>query len=105
MGYDAHVCVIGIRPPDDEWKKMKAAWDACEAAGIGKPDKLWEFFGDDGPHEEGLKVKLPIQKVATDDETISIGVRNGHEQCYYLVAVDDIPEKISHIKVWLSNSW
>ena len=31
--------VVGIKPPDDTWRKMKAAWDACMAADVKPADE------------------------------------------------------------------
>lgn len=36
--------VVGFKPPDEKFKKMKAVWDACEAAGIKLPDDAVEYF-------------------------------------------------------------
>ncbi len=54
MSMSTHV--VGFKPPDEKWKMMKAAYDACTAAGIPVPDDLCEFFGDNPPDDEGVKV-------------------------------------------------
>lgn len=41
--------VIGYQPADEQWKKMKAAWDACAAAGIDPPDEVIDFFDGENP--------------------------------------------------------
>jgi hypothetical protein len=56
MGMTTHV--YGFRPPDDEWRRMKEAYDACAAANIEIPDSIWRFFGDDIPDEAGVSVPL-----------------------------------------------
>jgi hypothetical protein len=33
-----------IVPPDEQWKKMKAIYDSCEAAGIEAPDEVSDYF-------------------------------------------------------------
>lgn len=45
--------VVGIVPPDDEWKKMKKIWDACKEAGIEPPKDVWAFFNDEYPDAAG----------------------------------------------------
>lgn len=56
MGMSSHV--VGIKPPNDEYKKKLAAWKACDAAGVSVPQALIAFFGPDGPREEGVEVNL-----------------------------------------------
>lgn len=54
MGLNTYV--EGFKPPDEKWKKMKAVWDACEAAGTTLPDEVGRFFGDERPDDKGVKV-------------------------------------------------
>jgi hypothetical protein len=56
MGMSTHV--VGIKPPDDKWKNMKAVWDACLAAGIEPPPKVSKFFNDEVPDSSGVRVEL-----------------------------------------------
>jgi len=58
MGMSTHV--IGIKPPDEVWKKMKAAWDACESAGVPIPESVVDFFDGETPDEAG--VVLPLNR-------------------------------------------
>jgi hypothetical protein len=50
--------LTGFRPPDDDFKKMLAAYRACEAAGIAVPDKVMAFFNGERPDEAGVAVNL-----------------------------------------------
>ena len=54
--------VIGFRPPDEKWKKMKAVYDACVAGGIGMPEEVVEFFNGEEPDATGVKVDLTSTK-------------------------------------------
>ncbi len=54
MGMSTHV--IGFKPPDEKWKKMKAIYDSCNAAGVSVPREVYEFFNNDTPTEEGVAV-------------------------------------------------
>jgi len=56
MGLSTHV--MGFRPPDEKWKKMKAIWDACKEADIEAPEDVWKFFNDEPPDEAGVEVDL-----------------------------------------------
>jgi hypothetical protein len=56
MSMSTHV--LGFRPPDEKWRKMKAAWDACEAAGLSIPPEVAAFFGHEAPDESGVEVNI-----------------------------------------------
>jgi len=64
MGMSTHV--VGFKPPDDKWKKMKAVYDACQKAGINPPEEVFNFFGGSSePDDQGVEVaiqKLPCTK-------------------------------------------
>jgi len=50
--------IYGFRPPDAKWKKMKAAFDACEAAETEVPQSVWAFFNHETPSEAGVAVSI-----------------------------------------------
>ena len=52
--------VKGIRPPDETWLKMKAIWDACEAAKIGIPAEVLAYFNHETPDPVGVVVDIKI---------------------------------------------
>lgn len=54
MGMSTHV--VGFRPPDEKWRKMKAVWEACEAAGQEIPENVSNFFEGEAPDECGVEV-------------------------------------------------
>lgn len=57
--------VIGFRPADEKWNKMKAIWDSCESADIPIPKEVSRFFDDEDPGDKpGAEVK--IDKAVTD---------------------------------------
>ena len=35
---------VGVKLPDDQWKRMQAAHDACVAAGVPVPAEVMSFF-------------------------------------------------------------
>ena len=59
MGMNTHV--VGIKPPNEKWKKMKEVWDACESAEIEPPKEVYDFFEGEGPDEKGVRVNLNKQ--------------------------------------------
>lgn len=57
MGMSSHV--IGIRPPDATWNKMKAVYDACIAAKVKIPEEVSDYLGDgDRLDPKGVVVSL-----------------------------------------------
>jgi hypothetical protein len=54
--------VVGFRPADEKFKKMKAILDSCLAADVSPPKKVKDFFGDMcedcAVDSEGVKVDL-----------------------------------------------
>ncbi len=50
--------VIGIKPPDETWKKMFKAWKACKEAGSEPPLAVSAFFNDEEPDPSGVLVDL-----------------------------------------------
>ena len=64
MSMSTHV--IGFKPPDEKWQKMKAAWDACKAAEIEPPDEVQRFFEYTEPDPNGVEVKLPLADWSRD---------------------------------------
>lgn len=50
--------VIGIKPPDEKWKRMKAVYDACMEADTSIPDEVTDFFEDQIPDDNGVVVHL-----------------------------------------------
>jgi len=50
--------VHGFRPPDAKYRKMAAAYEACQNAGIDIPKELDGFFGGFPPDPAGVEVDI-----------------------------------------------
>ena len=50
--------VQGIRPPDERYKKMAAAWMACTAAGVTVPDEVEEYMDGLPPTKDGVIIDI-----------------------------------------------
>ena len=83
--------VIGFVPPDDDWKKMKAIYDACEKAGIEPPDEVNEFFDNEKPDASGQKIEIPHEEWHGD-------ISEGFE-----IKVSEIPKQVKVIRFY--NEW
>lgn len=89
MSMSTHV--IGIMPPDEKFRKMKAAWDACEAAGIEPPGEVEDFFGGERPDTDGAAVDLKGREWSNDHQQ---GVE---------IDIADLPPGVKTIRFY--NSW
>jgi hypothetical protein len=87
MSMSTHV--VGFR--DDRWTRMKAVWDACEAAGTSIPDEVDEFFDGETPDPAGIEVELKCDEWRDDSG-------EGLE-----IAIADLPTNITKIRFY--NSW
>lgn len=90
--------VVGFRPPDEQWKKMKKAWDACQEAGIDPPREVDQFFGGEPPDDAGVEVsRTELEKMGAvkqySDDSVS-----GYE-----IDVTKLPKDLKIIRVY--NSW
>ena len=80
--------VVGFIPPDEQWKKMKAAWDSCAAAGIKIPDVVADFFNGEYPVTAGYETSMKGCVREYED-----GNSRGFE-----VLVAEIPSKVKTIR-------
>ena len=84
--------VTGFAPPDETWSKMKAIWDACEAASITIPGEVMEVFGGEAPDPAGVVVDLPVRKW-----------NGGLDGAGYELDIAAIPSQVKTIRFY--NSW
>lgn len=84
--------VVGIKPPDDKWKKMKAVYDACKNAGIETPDEVDEFFNYEIPDQAGVVVE--IDELREWEEDTSDG---------YEIDIEKLPKDVKVLRFY--NSW
>lgn len=83
--------VVGIVPPDAEWKKMKATWDACEEAGVDPPEEVDAYFEGEEPDPKGMAIPISCEEWRGE-------MSEGYE-----VIISKIPEKVKIIRFY--NSW
>ena len=91
MSMSTHL--IGIIPPNDMWKNMKAIWDSCEVANIKIPSEVLAFFDDTPPDDAGVMIDL---------ETIAKPYHTDSAEGFEL-DVDKIPKHVKTIRFY--NSW
>lgn len=79
--------------PHDSWVKMKAVWDACEAAGVGVPDEVAAYFHDEIPEGEGPVVQLQTSRNYRTGDPVVYGLE---------IDVKDLPKGTRTIRFVVS---
>ena len=88
-----NIFVVGFRPPDDVWRKHKAVWDACDAAGVEIPDATLVFFGYEDPGDKpGMTVKLGL----------ACAEYRGEDSEGYEIDITKLPPDVRIIRAYLS---
>jgi len=69
--------------------KMKAAYDACEQAGIAAPPEVYQFFDDVEPDPAGVEVDIEdiVRRVSPHD------MADGYE-----IDLVELAQKYPHVK-------
>lgn len=87
MGAD--LIIEGFRPVDEEWKKMKAVYDACKAAGVEVPEEVNEFFNWEKPSDFGMFVDVS-DAIVTESNNVM------------LVDLTKLPKNLKTLRVYLN---
>lgn len=85
--------VEALMEPHDSWVKMKAVWDACEAAGVGVPDEVAAYFHDEIPEGEGPVVQLQTSRNYRTGDPVVYGLE---------IDVKDLPKGTRTIRFVVS---
>lgn len=89
MSMSTHV--IGFVPADERWHLMRAAYDACRAAGLDIPKEVADFFGGQAPDDAGQEIEIPRH------EYIGDGVAG------FEVHLAELPASVKTIRFY--NAW
>lgn len=91
MSMSTHI--VGFKPADEKWNKMKAVWDTCEKAGTSIPDEVIEFFGGENPKDKpGMEVSI----------SGAYHEHNAHMVTGYEVDIDLLPKDVKFIRFYNS---
>ena len=93
MGMSTHV--VGFKPPDEKWHKMKAVYDACKTAKVSPPKEVSDYFDGCAPDDSGVEVTLqgkPCVSEYKDDSS------HGYE-----VDIRKLPPDVTIIRFY--NAW
>lgn len=84
--------VEGIIPPDDEYRKMRAVYFACQAAKVPTPKEVSAFFGYNEPNNNGTLLYLGT---LTDSDVFYNEEDNSHIK---IVDLDKLHKKYPGVK-------
>ena len=93
MGMSTHI--IGFRPADDTWHKMKDVFDSCQTAKVPLPKEVEAFFNGETPDSSGVEVRLEGHPCVSD---YNDDMREGFE-----VDLAKLPPHVTKIRFY--NSW
>lgn len=106
MGYDSSLNIKGVCEPDEQFKKMKEAWDTCKTAGVEIPEEIAnEYFNYNPPPEEGMLIDIETTVGHNGDRFMVDGVRSGPKGNYRLVDLSKVPKRVTHLMVWIQESY
>lgn len=94
MSMNTHV--VGFRPADERWNKMKAAWLACDELGIDPPREVLEFFDHEPPDDK------PGQEVNIE-RTGAVKKYESDSGSGYEVDITKLPPGVTIVRFY--NSW
>lgn len=98
----ASLHLVGFKPPDETWEKMRQVWNACIDAKVPVPRDVEKFFGGEHPDPAGVEVRLGHHygyDAKTDHPCVTVleGTSMGLE-----IDVGKLPSDIKIIRVSLS---
>jgi hypothetical protein len=96
MGSSMHV--VGFRPPDEMWRRMKKVWDACIEAGIPVPPTVDAFFEGLPPDPAGVHISEATLTNAGAASEWADGMCEGHE-----LDLTKIPPGVTIIRFYNSH--
>lgn len=89
--------VVGIRPPDEKFEKMKAVWDSCKAAGVPIPEEVESFFEHEFPDESGVVVDIQYEADTVCVTRYEDEMKEGFE-----VDLTELPADITILRFYVS---
>jgi hypothetical protein len=101
MSMSTHV--IGFKPPDEKWKRMKAIWDSCQIGNVNVPDEVMEFFDHEMPSDTGVRVELETGSSTSQGACAVKWSDPDRETDGYEVDVRKLPKDVTIIRFY--NSW
>lgn len=84
--------VIGFRPPDERWTKMRHIWMVCKEVNMEPPDEVYEFFNWEEPDPQGVEVDVPHSSY-TNAAVLSEGLE---------INVESIPQGVKTLRFSVS---
>ncbi len=80
--------IWGVIPPNKDYLKMKAVWEACTDACIEIPEDVEDYFEGEEPDKKGMRIKI-IEAVGDCSEPRTTG---------YEIDLSKLPQKVKLIR-------
>ena len=87
--------VVGFKPVDAKLLKMKAVWDAREAAKVEIPEEVEDFFGSERPDASGVKLE---ESDLANDKGSAVSEYNAEGENGYEVDLTKLPKDVKIIR-------
>lgn len=95
--------VVGIKPPDKTWTKMKAAFDACMEAEVPVPKDVDKFFEGERPDEKGVVVGLSaFTRGRSRDDHPCLSDFSDYGSAGYEIDLAKVPDGVKVLRVFVS---
>lgn len=116
MGLDISLKVEGVKPADDKFRQMLAAYRSCVEAGVAVPGEVLEYFDGREPVDDGVVVELLRMDVhrrcgMVDSKTdccvrqIKSSRHSGCSQNGYVIDLAKIPKDVKLLRVFTDANW
>ena len=93
------VNIVGFRPADEKWKKMKDIWDAYKKAEIVPPQEVINFFsGSPSGEPDDSGIEIDLMKTDSVDEWYTAD----NSTSGYQIDLSKIPDNITKIRFYRS---
>lgn len=92
MSMSTHV--VAIIPPNEQWYKMKAIYDACELVGVSIPDEVADYFDGERPDANGAMLDI--------DKHEAVKKWEGDMQSGFQVNISKLPKHVKFIRFYNS---
>ena len=86
--------VLGFKPADDKFKKMKEVYLKCGELGIDPPREVEDYFDGSGVVDGGVRVEIEEHECCSE---YSDGCRNGFE-----IDVTKLPKDVKIVRFYNS---
>lgn len=86
--------VLGFKPADEKFYKMKEVFESCQELGIAPPDEVDDYFDGYGVEGDGVRVEIEELECCTEYKA---DMENGYE-----IDITKLPKDVKIIRFYNS---